>query len=41
MIGGDAMHFFQYKEGQLHCEKLSIQEIAEEVGTPTRDSQAN
>src|SRR4030042_4690627 len=28
------MNFFEYKEGQLHCEKLSIQEIAEEVGTP-------
>ncbi len=28
------MHFFEYKDDQLHCEKLSIQKIAEKVGTP-------
>jgi len=31
---GSHMNFFEYKEGQLHCEKLSIQKIAEKVGTP-------
>jgi diaminopimelate decarboxylase len=28
------MHFFEYKNHQLHCEGLPIQKIAEEVGTP-------
>ena len=28
------MHFFEYKDHQLYCEGISIQKIAEEVGTP-------
>jgi len=28
------MHFFEYKKGQLHCEGVPIQHIAEKVGTP-------
>jgi diaminopimelate decarboxylase len=28
------MHFFEYKNHQLHCEGIPIQKIAEEVGTP-------
>jgi diaminopimelate decarboxylase len=28
------MHFFQYKDGFLHCEDISLNEIAREVGTP-------
>jgi len=28
------MHYFEYKNGQLHCEGIPIQEIAEKVGTP-------
>jgi len=28
------MHFFKYKNGQLHCEGVPIQKIAEKVGTP-------
>ena len=28
------MHFFEYKQGQLHCERIPIQHIAEKVGTP-------
>lgn len=28
------MHFFEYKNHQLHCEGISIQKVAEEVGTP-------
>ena len=28
------MHFFQYKNHQLHCEEIPIQQIAEAVGTP-------
>ncbi len=28
------MHFFEYKNHQLYCEGISIQKIAEEVGTP-------
>jgi len=28
------MHFFEYKNGQLHCEGIPIQRIAEKVGTP-------
>jgi diaminopimelate decarboxylase len=28
------MHYFEYKNGQLHCEGIPIQRIAEKVGTP-------
>jgi len=28
------MHFFEYKNGQLHCEGIPVQEIAEKVSTP-------
>ncbi|NWG01864.1 MAG: diaminopimelate decarboxylase [Syntrophaceae bacterium] len=28
------MHFFEYKNHQLHCEEIPICEIAEKVGTP-------
>ncbi len=28
------MHFFEYKDHQLQCEGISVQRIAEEVGTP-------
>ena len=28
------MHFFEYKNGQLHCEGIPIQEIEKKVGTP-------
>src|SRR4030043_1251161 len=28
------MHFFEYKNGQLYCEEIPIQHIAEKVGTP-------
>jgi diaminopimelate decarboxylase len=28
------MHFFEYKHGELHCEGIPIQHIAEKVGTP-------
>src|SRR4030043_687447 len=28
------MHFFEYKNHQLHCEGIPIQQIAEKVGTP-------
>lgn len=28
------MHDFRYKNGRLHCEKVSLEEIAEKVGTP-------
>ncbi len=28
------MHYFHFKSGELHCEDVSIQRIAEEVGTP-------
>ncbi len=28
------MHFFEYKNRQLHCEGIPIQEIAKKVGTP-------
>ena len=28
------MHYFEYKNGQLYCEGISIQHIAEKVGTP-------
>ncbi len=29
-----AMHFFEYKDRQLYCEAIPIQQIAEKVGTP-------
>ena len=28
------MHHFHYREGRLHCEQVSIENIAREVGTP-------
>jgi diaminopimelate decarboxylase len=28
------MHFFQHKDGVLHCEECSVEEIARAVGTP-------
>jgi diaminopimelate decarboxylase len=28
------MHFFEYKDHQLHCEGIPIEQIAEKVGTP-------
>ncbi len=28
------MHYFEYKNGQLHCEGIAIDSIAEKVGTP-------
>jgi len=28
------MHFFEYKNGQLHCEGIPIYQIEEKVGTP-------
>lgn len=28
------MHFFEYKDRQLHCEGVPIEQIAEKVGTP-------
>ena len=28
------MHYFEYKNGQLYCEGMSIESIAEKVGTP-------
>ncbi len=28
------MHFFQHKDGLLHCEEVMVEEIAREVGTP-------
>ena len=28
------MHFFKYKNGELHCEEIPVAEIAEKVGTP-------
>jgi diaminopimelate decarboxylase len=31
---GESMHFFEYKNHQLQCEKIPIQQIAEKVGTP-------
>jgi diaminopimelate decarboxylase len=30
----EIMHFFEYKNGQLHCEGVPIHEIEEKVGTP-------
>jgi diaminopimelate decarboxylase len=31
---GEAMHFFEYKDHQLQCEGIPIQQIAEKVRTP-------
>jgi diaminopimelate decarboxylase len=31
---GKAMHFFEYKDHQLYCEGIPVQQIAEKVGTP-------
>jgi len=28
------MHYFEYKNGELYCEGLSVREIAQKVGTP-------
>src|SRR6266850_1510918 len=28
------MHYFEYRGGELHCEQVPLQRIAEEVGTP-------
>src|SRR5437588_11541519 len=28
------MHFFEYRSGELHCEEVALQRIADEVGTP-------
>lgn len=28
------MHYFQYRDGRLHCEEVPVEEIAREVGTP-------
>lgn len=28
------MHYFDYKNGELHCEGISVRRIAEKVGTP-------
>src|SRR6187549_474845 len=28
------MHHFEYRDGLLHCEEVSLQRIAAEVGTP-------
>ena len=28
------MHFFEYKDHQLQCERIPIKQIAEKVGTP-------
>ena len=30
----EGMHFFEYKDHQLYCEGIPIQQIAEKVGTP-------
>jgi len=32
--GEEGMHFFEYRNHQLHCEGIPIQQIAEKVGTP-------
>jgi diaminopimelate decarboxylase len=29
------MHHFHYREGRLHCEEVPLEEIAQELGTPT------
>ena len=28
------MHFFEYKNGQLHCEEIPVADIGQKVGTP-------
>jgi diaminopimelate decarboxylase len=28
------MHYFEYKNGELHCERVPVSRIAEQVGTP-------
>src|SRR5262252_5918403 len=28
------MHYFEYREGELHCEEIPLRRIAAEVGTP-------
>jgi diaminopimelate decarboxylase len=28
------MHYFEYKDGRLHCEGMAIESVAEKVGTP-------
>jgi len=28
------MHHFDYRDGQLHCEGVDLQAVAEAVGTP-------
>src|SRR3989442_10856257 len=28
------MHYFEYRGGELHCEQVPLQRIADEVGTP-------
>ncbi len=28
------MHFFEYKDGELYCENISVEDIARQVGTP-------
>ena len=32
--GREIMHHFEYREGELSCEGVSLARIAEEVGTP-------
>ena len=29
------MHFFRYRDGQLHCEDVDLARVAQEIGTPT------
>jgi len=29
------VHFFQYRDGKLHCEDVDLERVAEKVGTPT------
>jgi len=29
------MHYFHYRDGELHCEEVPLSRIAQEVGTPT------
>jgi len=29
------VHFFQYRDGKLHCEDVDLEGVAEKVGTPT------
>ena len=32
--GEEGMHFFEYKDHQLQCEEIPVQQIAKKVGTP-------